>query len=55
MEVFRRNAQPHISDMRKGGAWGNVPNKHYGLWCTTSIACHLLFRRFLVASAEPTS
>ena len=30
MEVFRRNAQPHISDMRKGGAWGNVPNKHRG-------------------------
>ena len=27
MEVFRRNAQPHITDMRKGGAWGFVPNK----------------------------
>ncbi len=53
--MFRRNAQPHIYDMRKGGAWGFVPNKHYALWCTTSIACHLLFRRFLVVSAEPTS
>lgn len=40
MVVFRRNAQPHIFDMRKGGAWGNIPNKLSPVWGPTGIACH---------------
>lgn len=40
MEVFRRNAQPHIADMRKGGAWGDVPNKQICVWGPRRIACH---------------
>ena len=39
MEVFRRNAQPHIADMRKGGAWGYVPNKQICVWGPRRIAC----------------
>ena len=42
MEVFRRNAQPHIADMRKGGAWGDVPNKQICVWGPRRIACKLL-------------
>ena len=42
MEVFRRNAQPHIADMRIGGAWGCVPNKHMCVWGPRRIACKLL-------------
>ena len=40
MEVFRRNAQPHIRDMREGGDWGCAPTSKIALWCTTIIACH---------------
>ena len=40
MEVFRRNAQPHIADMRKGGAWGCVPNKQICVWGPRRIACN---------------
>ena len=39
MEVFRRNAQPHIADMRKRGAWGCVPNKQICVWGPRRIAC----------------
>ena len=39
MEVFRRNAQPHIADMRKRGAWGYVPNKQMCVWGPRRIAC----------------
>ena len=41
MEVFRRNAQPHIADMRTGGAWGYIPNKQAALVVTRGIACQL--------------
>ena len=39
MEVFRRNAQPHIADMRKRGDWGYVPNKQICVWGPRRIAC----------------
>ena len=41
MKVFRRNAQPHIADMRKGGAWGYVPNKQICVWGPRRIACRI--------------
>ena len=46
MEVFRRNAQPHIADMRKGGAWGYVPNKQICVWGPRRIACHYFSSKF---------
>ena len=45
MEVFRRNAQPHIADMRKGGAWGYVPNKQICVWGPRRIACYNMYDR----------
>ena len=39
--VFRRNAQPHITDMRTGGAWGYIPNKQVASVVTQGIACLL--------------
>ena len=38
--VFRRNAQPHIADMRTGGAWGCLPNKQAASVVTGCIACN---------------
>lgn len=46
MEVFRRNAQPHITDMRKVGAWGCVPNKQVCVWDTRRSACELLIHPY---------
>ena len=46
MEVFRRNAQPHIADMRKRGAWGCVPNKQICVWGPRRIACELLIHPY---------
>ena len=48
MEVFRRNAQPHIADMRKGGAWGCVPNKQICVWGPRRIACYYYFAAITV-------
>ena len=48
MEVFRRNAQPHIADMRKRGAWGCVPNKQFCVWGPRRIACNLIKRYFFL-------
>ena len=48
MEVFRRNAQPHIADMRTGGAWGCVPNKQICVWGPRRIACTFGLRHHFV-------
>ena len=44
--VFRRNAQPHIADMRTGGAWGCLPNKQVASVVTGCIACYNMFLSF---------
>ena len=52
MEVFRRNAQPHIADMRKGGAWGYVPNKQMCVWGPRRIACRDYPEYFLAIPSD---
>ena len=44
--VFRRNAQPHIFNMRWSGDWGCALTSKIALWCTTRIACQKLFAVF---------
>ena len=51
MEVFRRNAQPHIADMRIGGAWGYIPNKQMCVWGPRRIACKPVIIPFLYFKA----